>query len=57
MDESRRSNAKDAEYVEMPSCPKCGCANKPWASPMIELVGRVYVCSQCGTEFLPAATN
>lgn len=47
MSDVRRSNARDAELVEMPPCPKCGDANRPWASPVIELVGAFYVCSTC----------
>jgi hypothetical protein len=46
-DEPRRSNAKDAELVERPACPKCGAANRPWAMPVIELINRDYFCVTC----------
>jgi len=56
MDEPRRSNWRDAENVAMPRCPKCGEINQPGQSPMIERIGRVYVCAICGCEFLPVTT-
>ena len=39
--------------VAMPPCPKCGEANRPGAAPAITIVGKVYLCSVCGCEFLP----
>jgi hypothetical protein len=53
MDEPHRSNWTDATAVAMPPCPSCGEMNRPGASPAITIVGKVYLCSVCGCEFLP----
>lgn len=47
--------SRDWELVHYPKCPKCGEANQPRQSAMIERVREgVYACSTCGTEWKPA---
>lgn len=49
----RVSNWKDATAVSLPTCPRCHEANAPGRSPVIDKVGRVFYCNQCGLEFFP----
>jgi len=52
----RRSNWKDAGNVAVPKCPKCGSANSPQQSPIIERVNLEYVCLVCSHAW-PVASS